>query len=402
MNMQTVSVPTINQPWSDPRLSADPPAVLNPIRELGPVVYNQAHDEYAITTYDAVTEVLANTARFNSASLDQIIRHMFGGVTMMGVDDKERHGEVRGVWSKAFRRDTLEQRRAMIESVLDIRLTPLIQRIRSGETVDAISSAVRSIPTLVIARMLNLDPDRHDDFNRWSDAQVALVSGGFDESPRGQERVAEGQSATRDMNEHVAVEIRDRQARPSDDLISLMANADLGLSDRDLVASVTQLVVAGNETTARLMGHALVVFAQNPEQRELVRKDRSLVRPAIEELLRYETVVQWFTRRVVDDTKLAETPLPAGAVVAVMLGAANRDPARWEAPDVFDVTRPPQNHVAFGFGLHSCLGLNLSRLELECFLNRLLDEIPGWDLAEPPDYGMSFPVRGPERVVVRA
>src|SRR6185295_20064067 len=98
-----------------------------------------------------------------------------------------------------------------------------------------------------------------------------------DDTPRGHERVSEGQAATREMNAQVAVEIQDRQKCPAADLISLMANADIGLSERDLVAGVTQLVVAGNETTARAMGHALVVFAQHPDQRELVRKDRSLV-----------------------------------------------------------------------------------------------------------------------------
>lgn len=395
-------IPTINLPWTDPRLSEDPPAVLNPIREMGPVVLNEAHDQYTVTTYAGVTEALGDGERFDSESLRPIHMDLFGGVTMEMIDEKKRHGEIRGVWSKAFRRDSVANLRELTESVLDERLNPLIERVRAGETVEALTTSIRSIPTIMIAHLLDLDPAVHEDFSRWSDQQIALITGALDESARGERLREEGRAATRAMNAHVAKEIKDRQVNPADDLISMMANSDIGLEERDQVAGVTQLVQAGNETTARAMAHALVVFAQHPEQREMMRRDRSLIGPAIEELLRWETIVQWTSRTVVEDTELAGVPVPKGGVLALMLGAANRDPARWENPDAFDITRPRQNHLSFSFGVHACLGLNLTRLELDCYLNRLLDTIPEWQLAEEPDYDGTFLVRGPGRVVVTA
>ena len=317
-------LPTINLPWTDPRLSADPASVLNPIRELGPVILNEAHNQYTVTTFAGVTEALGDAQRFNSDSLRPIHEDLFGGVTMEMIDDKRRHGEIRGVWSKAFRRDWLENLRALTERVLDARLVPFIERIKAGETLDAVTEAVRSIPTLMIAYMLNLDPGVHEDFSRWSDAQIALITGALDESARGQQLLADGRAATRAMNTHVAQEIRDRQAKPTEDLISMMATSDIGLEEQDKVAGVTQLVTAGNETTARLMGHALVVLANHPDQREMMRLDRSLVRPAIEELLRWETIVQWTSRTVVEDTELAGVPVPKDAVLA--LDARRREP----------------------------------------------------------------------------
>jgi cytochrome P450 len=119
-------------------------------------------------------------------------------------------------------------------------------------------------------------------------------------------------------------------------------------------------------------------------------------------LLRYETIVQWQTRTVLEDVELAGVPISAGSVVAVMMGAANRDPLRWDDPDTYDIRRAPKTHLGFGFGMHACLGLNLARLELELYLDRLLTELPNWHVAEPVDYGLSFPVRGPTRVMVGA
>jgi cytochrome P450 len=174
------------------------------------------------------------------------------------------------------------------------------------------------------------------------------------------------------------------------------------MSEVEIIASNTQLVFAGNETTAKLMAHTLVSLAAHPDQRRLLAQDRSLVLPAIEEVHRWQTITQFIDRDVREEVELAGLRLPAGAVVTPLQGAANRDPERWDNASAFDVTRPPRQHLGFGFGLHSCIGLNLARLEVQVWLDRLLDLLPEFEVAQPVDYGPNFQLRGPFAVHIAA
>jgi cytochrome P450 len=176
------------------------------------------------------------------------------------------------------------------------------------------------------------------------------------------------------------------------------------MEEQEIVASVTQLVFAGNETTAKLMASTLVALAQHPDQRRALTADRSLIPQAIEEVLRWMTVVTNLQARHAcsPDSHVQGIPIPVGAAMAPLVAAANRDPARWDNPHAFDIFRPAKQHLGFGFGMHVCLGLNLARLETEIWLDRLLDRLPDYTLAAPIDYGRSFLLRGPVAVPVAA
>lgn len=395
----SIDVPTVKLPWTDPALNADPLAVLEKFRDLGPVVYNDAEQTYMVLSFEGCNQVLEDPVSFSSTSLSEIVIDQFGGITMEAMDDRVQHSRIRGVWSKEFARSALEKQRELVTRVVDEQVGQFIERIQTGEVLDAVSQMTRRIPTVVIANMLGLDPALHEEFSRITDAQISLVAGSFDHSDEGRALVEAGIAATRVMNSRVACEIAQRRLRESVDLIGLGASCP-HLSEEELLHNVTQLVVGGNETTARLMAVSLVILARHPEQRRLLAASPKLLRPAIEELLRMETIVQWMSRMTSAEVEVAGVTIPADTKVAAMLGVANRDPGRWDRPDEFDIARKQRAHLAFGTGMHTCLGLNLTRLEMEIFLERLLRDLPDWEIIEPPAYGRSFPIRGPERLML--
>jgi len=178
--------------------------------------------------------------------------------------------------------------------------------------------------------------------------------------------------------------------------------AESDMTEQEIIASNTQLVFAGNETTAKLMAHTLVTLAAHPDQRRRLAEDRTLVPAAIEEVHRFQTIAQFMDRFVRADVEIEGVLLPKRSVVTALEGAANRDPERWDDASSFDVTRPARQHLGFGFGMHSCIGLNLARLEATIWLDRLLDHLPEFEVVGDVDYGKNFQIRGPLAVHVAA
>ena len=404
MTENEAGVPVFDLSFGDWEFNQQPYEILEEVRAAGPVVYNSRAGRYMVTSYRNCARVLGNVKEFNSQSALEDTVRFFGGITMMFLDTP-RHDQMRGVWSEDFQRASLQERRDLVESVVQERVDPFVERVLSGETVDAIPNMTRGIPTLVIAHMLGIETDMFEQFSAWSDAMGASTEASFDPSPRGERLAREGMEATRDLNEYIVGQIAERRGRTArsepgtDDLVGKMVNSEFGrtnMEESELVASNTQLVFAGNETTASLMGHTLVALATHPEQREALIADRSLIPQAIEEVHRWSTVTQAGGRRACSDhSEIEGIRIPEGSEISPLQGAGNRDPERWENPAKFDITRTPIAHLGFGFGMHSCLGLNLARLEMEVWLNRLLDRLPNYELAGTVDYGTNFILRGP-------
>jgi cytochrome P450 len=186
-----------------------------------------------------------------------------------------------------------------------------------------------------------------------------------------------------------------RRAEPEDDLISVLARAEMvdddgsshRLDDEQIVNFAMLLLAAGSGTTWKQMGITLAALLQRPQVLDAIRADRSLLKPAIEESVRWMPTDPMFSRWVSEDTELCGTALPAGSIVHLCLGAANRDPARWDRPDEFDITRAPRPSYGFGGGPHVCLGMHVARAEMTVGINALLDRLPNLRLdpdAEPP------------------
>jgi cytochrome P450 len=231
-----------------------------------------------------------------------------------------------------------------------------------------------------------------------------ITAGTIDTSSRGPELVRAGMQATAELNDYIARQVEERRGDPGDDLISRMVTSPVvsELTEQEVIAGNTQLVFAGNGTSAKWMAQVLYALSAFPDQRRMLVQDRSLIPQAIEEVHRWNTMAQvtWRYARGGGATA-AGTELPDDAVVLCLLGAANRDPQRWERPAELDILRPPQQHLGFGFGLHSCLGLNLARLEVQIWLERLLEELPEWEVGEV-DWGTEWTLRGPVRIDLAA
>jgi cytochrome P450 len=399
---------TIEQDWLEPGFSADPYPSFERWRAFGPVVYNAPGQEYLVTGFRNCQQVLRSPQHFSSEDLQELFIRLFGGITMEAIDTP-RHHEMRGVWAENFERRSLESTRATIEQIVAPQVDAFVERVRSGEVVDAIPNMTRAVPTLVIAQMLGIDDSMHGEFSAWSDAMGATQTGVYDlNSERGKKVIAEGRAGTAALNDYMASAIRERRAHSGvrdsgDDLVSIMVNHDFAkqMSDQEIIASNTQLVFAGNETTAKLMASVLVALGQHPDQRRLLTERRSLIPQAVEEIHRWQTIVQTLPRRVIsEDAEVQGVPIPCGSLVRVLSGAANRDPERWQNADVLDITREPRMHLGFGFGMHVCIGVHLARLELEVWLNQILDKLPEYQLAGEIEYGRSFALRAPVAVPI--
>ncbi len=397
--------PTVDQDLTEWDFSQNPYPVIEEWRKLGPVVYNERHGDYLVTGYRSCARALTKVDRFSSEDLQDMFVRIFGGVTMEAIDSP-RHHAMRGVWAGFFERQTLESQRGLVTEVVTSQVDAFVERIRAGETLDAIPNMTRAIPTLVIARMLGIDESAHEQFSAWSDAMGSTQLGTYDTSAVGREAIERGMAGTAALNNYMGEIIKRRRAEGrGEDLVSTMVYDDFAneMSEQEIIASNTQLVFAGNETTASLMATILVALAQHPDQRRALADDRSLIPQAIEEIHRWETLVQALPRRAnSDQSEISGVRIPRGASVQLLCGAGNRDPERWENPDRLDIFREPRQHLGFGFGMHVCLGLNLSRLELQVWLDQILDKLPDYELAGTIEYPRGLGLRGPRAVPLAA
>lgn len=393
MIARELNVPETRFDFQEQSFIDDPYPALHALQELGPVIYHSDLQQYIISRYEECSAVFSDSHGFFNPP--EFFRSMFGGETIMSMD-VDRHDETRGIWAETFTRRGIAPRKDMITEVVDACLTPVVERLRSGEPVDVVAEMTRPIPTLVIARMLGIPTTDHPQFSDWSDGMVKAAEGATDASPQGAENLRLGMEATAALNKYLTAMIH-RPGCPTD-LISQMVDSPISskMTIQEMTASAAQLVFAGNETTAKLMATTIYALARFPDQRRLLLENRDLIPRALEEIHRWMSVIHvgW---RVVRDGKGLR--IPDGATILVLQGAANRDPARWENPDVLDVLRPPRSHLGFGFGMHHCLGINLARLELAIWLNRLLDEIPHWDILDV-DWGRGWVARGPVRLTI--
>jgi len=236
---------------------------------------------------------------------------------------------------------------------------------------------------VVIAEMIGVPTEDRELFRHWSDALVENLGGGLLRPPS-PEALAKELAAVEAMRAYFVERVEERRRKPREDLLSALVAAELEgsrLTFDEMLQMLVLLLVAGNETTRNLIANAVYTLIEHPESERHLRAHPEHVPGAVEEVLRFASPVQCDVRYLVQDTEVAGHDVEAGTIALLWLGSANRDETVFPDPDVFDVTRPDNRHLAFGFGPHFCLGANLARLEAQVALRVLLRRVRQWQLA---------------------
>lgn len=383
-------------------INADPYPALQAVRETGRAVFNEINGEWMITGHDDVMAVLHQHRQATLEAQREDATRMFGG-EMLEVKEGPHHHELRNVWAKDFSVSEVAKLSPYVTQIIDDAFDAVERNVAAGEGIEAVSQLTRSIPARIIAHLLGITPEMRPNVIRWSDDMADSLSAMLDSSERGDALREASRIGTAKLREHLGELVAHRRAHPGNDPISKMVHSAIGkrIEDDELLANCVFLTFAGNETTAKLLATTLVVLARYPDQRRILAEHRSLIPGAVNEILRYAAVAQAVPRMVVGaPIEAAGRRFEPGDKFMLFFGAANRDPARWENPGRFDVTRKPLRNLGFGFGPHLCLGLNLARLEAIIFIERLLDRMPSYDVGQV-DFGANFMLRGPQQIELR-
>ena len=337
-------------------------------------------DSFNAYSYEAVRTVLSDNSAFSSAAYKDVIGVVMGH-TILEMDAPE-HPRKRALVASAFRTKMMQK---WSDTLVKRTVDELIDRFIANGSTDLVRSLTFPFPVKVIARILGLPEEDWPKFQQWS---IELIGVSVD-----WER---GLAASEALRAYFEAIVNNRRENPQDDVISHLAQAEFEgekLSNEDIYAFLRLLLPAGAETTFRSSGNMLYLLMTHPEQLAAVREDRSLVPQVIDEVLRFEPPLLFILRTAVESIDVCGVEVPVGATVGINIGAANRDPARWENPDVFDIFREPKQHIAFAAGPHLCLGTHLAKLEMTVLLNQVLDRLPNLalDLTNDPHiHGMIF------------
>ena len=354
------------------------------LRRVQPLLNISRYDLWFATKYDDVKRVLSDYEHFSSD-----FRRAFGDVDLdptskisLIASDPPIHSKLRGLVTRAFTPRAV----ANLEGRIAELTHEIIHPLRQDGRMDLINDLAYPLPVMVIAEMLGVPAKDRADFKIWSEMLVKSA----DQIFAAKEELSEAERQARadlpptlvgGMGPYFKEIIAQRRAEPKDDLVSALVAAELDgekLSEWDLLDFCSLLLVAGNVTTTNLIGNAVQCFLDHPDALTAVREDRSLLPGAIEEVLRYRSPVQFMFRISNKETELGGRIVPPNQRVIALIGSANRDESKFADANRFDIRRSPNPHIAFGHGVHYCLGAPLARLEAKIVLNIMLDELHDW------------------------
>lgn len=396
----------------DPRVAENPFDYYAALREQAPV-YKTALGFYLVSTYALCVEAMRDHERFSSRFAAAMGGGMGGAATPAHDDLPERpipptetlltndppsHTRFRKLVNKAFSPARVQRLDAYVNEIA----RDLIDGFAGEARIDVVGRLAVPLPLTVIADQLGVPRSDMGDFKKWSDASVAPLGGMISK-----EEQIECARLVVELQHYLADRADERRSRPTDDLLSDLVHASVDgvspLSTAEVVSVAQQFLVAGNETTTNLIAALLMYVLRDPAQTALVRERPELVANAVEEALRCETPVQGMWRVTATDVELGGVMLPKGSFVMLRYAAANRDPAVFADPERFDVQRQnAREHLAFGLGIHFCLGAALGRKEAAVALAGMLERFPKLRLAPGNDFSHhpSMLLRGLRRLEV--
>ncbi|MFF4317813.1 cytochrome P450 [Streptomyces sp. NPDC001568] len=392
-------------PYADPAFLADPFPLYRHLREDGPVrraVIAGGLEAWLVTRYEDGLAALSDSrlsSDVRDAADTRLLRQLPGTeresmLSNMLRSDPPDHTRLRRLVSKAFTARRVAGMRPRIQEITDRLLDAVVPTGRA----DLVADFALPLPVTVISELLGVPVDDRHDFQHWTDRMIMRGAGPPDP--------AVVNEAWLHMRAYVTELIRDKRDRPADDLLSDLVAArdeEQRLTEDELVAMVFLLLAAGYITTVNLIGGGISTLLAHPDQFELLRSDPSLLPGAIEEFLRYDGPVSpGIARFAREDVEIAGVTVPRGATVLIGSALADRDPARFPDPERLDITRQDNAHLAFGHGIHYCLGAPLARLEGQIAIGTVLRRLPDLALAVPADEIPWRPggLRGPQSLPV--
>ena len=367
-------------PW-DENYRANPYPHYKQLYDGPPRIINLMGDAALVARYADVRAVLLDHANFSSAQLGggnfEEQNNLFGEDPSMLVADPPVHTRLR----KLVSRDFTPRRIRELEPRIREMSAQLVDAAARKGSLDVMADIANVLPVMVIAEMLGVPPDLYQTFKHWSDKIIES-----DNVLPGMPMPDDIVTAMKELRGYFSQEIDKRRGKPGPDLVSALVAAheqNEALSAGELLAFVVLLLLAGNETTTNLIGNGMLALGSNPDQLAMLRARPELMPRAIDEMLRYDGPVQSTFRTPTRDTNVGGTVIKAGTGTFVIVAAANRDPAHFPNPDKFDITRDASGHVAFGEGIHFCLGSGLARMEGAIAFGTMLERFPKLRLANP-------------------
>ncbi len=315
--------------------------------------------------------------------------------------DPPKHGKYRKLISKRFTPGALRRMHSDIERIAKKIVDELLESGDEG-TVDFVEKVAAPLPIAVIAWLLGVP---ESDWNLLFDWTNRTIGAGDPEYQKEGETAAEtGNAATIELFTYFTKLVEEKRKNPADDLVTLFANAEVDgkkLEPMDVLAWCFIIVVAGNETTRNATSGGMLALIEHPDQMRLVQRDPTLLKPTIEEILRWTSPIIHFARTATRDTEIRDQKIREGEKLSLFYGSANRDEEVFDRPFEFDVTRRPNRHLAFGVGEHFCAGAHVARLEMEIAYKYLLPRIQEIELAGPPERLHSALVGGVKHLPIR-
>ena len=386
----------------DPRLRSNPYAVYKELRDEAPVHWGPVMQVWVLTRYEDVLAVLRDHTRFSSErtrATNPFVKQMeeyrlasgpLGRSPTMLSLDPPAHTRTRNLVNKAFTPRVIESIRPHIQEIAE----GLLDRLPEPNRIDVVADLAVPLPVTVIAELLGVPSADQERFKAWSTDIAGTLGGIFQPA----ELLDRAQKSSLELADYFRAQIGLRRTEPRDDLLSsLIAAEEQGdlLSEDELIATCMLLLVAGNETTTNLIGNGMLALLEHPDQLRILQNDSSLIPAAVDEMLRYDGPVQMTSRIVAEELEFQGKRMEPGQVVLAVLGAANHDPEQFDDPESFDITRFAKRNLAFGHGIHYCIGAPLALAEAQIVFESLLRRFPNPRAAfETPAWGQSFVLRG--------
>lgn len=371
----------------DPVTAADPYPAYRKLLAGNRVHHSRRRGMFVLCRYDDVRAAARNDAALSSR--EGVVRGRVELPILLSMD-RPRHAELRRKVQPAFARGALADWQTLVDDLA----AELVGELLDHPGSDVLDRLAVPMPMRMIAHIIGVPPEDEEFFRHWSNEAVGVAN--VESTPRGLRKVPAAMYGVRQLHSYFQARIADGRLLGRDSLLGrLVADAEGGeITADELFFFALLLLLAGNETTTNLLSAMFLTMSSDPDEFEAIRRDPDgLLGSAVEEQLRYSSPIQCFYRTALSDYPVGDAVIPAGARVALLWGAANRDPRRFDEPDSFRAARNP-SHVAFGSGVHLCLGAGLARMEARAVLCELVSRVDRVDVVGTPRWTTNSSLRG--------